>query len=172
VLCKEVISTEKMQAQFWKFINEANDQMQDETTKLLDAWIPKEAVHLYLYYVLNWNKQTQTEFSEKKQLNLRCNFVDVVQSKRKSLADGNDNIADQESKRSTVLPAELTDPIIEKLKFPVCNSICDIETADTASVLMNDEDAIFDDEADEPPTSLVPEPPLIEECDIDLAAIA
>ena len=32
----------KYQAQFWKLINEANDHMQDETTKLLDAWIPKE----------------------------------------------------------------------------------------------------------------------------------
>ena len=55
--------------------------MLDETTKLLDAWIPKEkTVHLYLYYAGNWNKQTQIEFYEKK-LNLHCNFVDVVQSK-------------------------------------------------------------------------------------------
>ena len=36
------LQLKKQQAQFWKFINEANDQMQDETTKLLDAWIPKE----------------------------------------------------------------------------------------------------------------------------------
>ena len=34
----------KQQAQFWKFTNEANDWMQDETTKLLDAWIPKEEI--------------------------------------------------------------------------------------------------------------------------------
>ena len=34
----------RQQAQFWKFINEANDRMLDETTNLLDAWIPKEAV--------------------------------------------------------------------------------------------------------------------------------
>ena len=38
----------KQQAQFWKFINETNDGMQDETAKLLDAWIPKEVDHLYL----------------------------------------------------------------------------------------------------------------------------
>ena len=31
-----------------------------------------------------------------------CNFVDVIQSKRKYLADGNDNIADQARKRSAV----------------------------------------------------------------------
>ena len=36
------LQLKKQQAQFWKFINKANDQMQDETTKLLDAWIPKE----------------------------------------------------------------------------------------------------------------------------------
>ena len=36
------IQLKKQQAKFWKFNNEANDQMQDETTKLLDAWIPKE----------------------------------------------------------------------------------------------------------------------------------
>ena len=88
--------------------------------------------------------QTQTEFYEKK-LNLHRNFVDVVQSKRTNLADGNDNIADQARKRSAVLPAESTDPIIAKLKVSVCNSICDIETADSASLLMNDEDAHFDD---------------------------
>ena len=56
---------------------------------------------------------------EKRQLNLHCNFVDVVQSKRKYLADGNDNIADQASIRSAVLPAESTDPIIGKLKVSV-----------------------------------------------------
>ena len=36
------IQLKKQQAQFWKLANEANDQMLDETTKLLDAWIPKE----------------------------------------------------------------------------------------------------------------------------------
>ena len=36
------LQLKKQQAQFWKFINEANDWMQDETTKLLHAWIPKE----------------------------------------------------------------------------------------------------------------------------------
>ena len=92
--------------------------MQDETTKLLHAWIPKEAVHLYLYYAGNWNKQTQIEFYEKKTLNLHCNFVDVVQSKRTYLADGNDNIADQARKRSAVLPAESTDTIIAKVEIP------------------------------------------------------
>jgi hypothetical protein len=64
--------------------------------------------------------------------------LDVVQSKRKYLADGNDNIADQTSKTSALLPAESTDPINGKLKFPACNSICDVKTADSASVLMND----------------------------------
>ena len=62
------------------------------------------------------NKQTQIEFYEKK-LNLHCNFVDVVQSKRLYVADGNDNIADQARKRSAVLPTQSTDPIIGKLKF-------------------------------------------------------
>jgi hypothetical protein len=148
------------QAQFWKLINEANDRMQDETTKLLDAWIPKEAVHRHLYYAGNWNKQTQTEFYEKKTLNLLHNFVDVIQSKRKYLADGNDIIADQTSKTSSVLLAQSTDPIFAKLKFPVCNSICDVETADSSSVLMNDdamndEDAHFEDEVEEQPTSSV-----------------
>ena len=38
--------------------------------------------------------------------------MDVVQSKRKYLTDGNDNIADQARKRSAVLPAQSTDPII------------------------------------------------------------
>ena len=37
------LQLKKQQAQFWKFNNEANDWMQDETTKLLDAWIPKKA---------------------------------------------------------------------------------------------------------------------------------
>ena len=70
--------------------------MSDETTKLLDAWIPKEAVHLY--YAGNWNKQAKIEFYEKKTLNLHCNFVYDVQSKRKYLGDRNDNIADQTRK--------------------------------------------------------------------------
>ena len=132
------------------------------------------AVHLY--YAGNWNKQTQIEFYEK-QLNLHCNFVDVVQSKRTNLADGNDNNADQASKRSAVLPAQSTDPIIAKLKFLLCNSICDVETADSASVLvnddaMNDEDAHFDDEVEEQPTSLDQELSLIKDCAVQLATIA
>ena len=54
---------------------------------------------------------------------------------------------------------ESTIPIIGKLKFPVCNSICDVETVDSASLLMNDdamndEDADFHDEVEEQPTSL------------------
>jgi hypothetical protein len=36
------LQLKRQQAQFWKLINEANDQMQDETTQLLHAWIPKE----------------------------------------------------------------------------------------------------------------------------------
>ena len=36
------LQLKRQQAQFWKLINEANDQMSDETTKLLHAWIPKE----------------------------------------------------------------------------------------------------------------------------------
>ena len=148
--------------------------MWDETTKLLDVWIPKEAVHLYC--AGNWNKQTQIEFYEKK-LNLHCNFAYVVQSKRKYLADRNDIIADQTSKRSAVLPAQSTDPIIAKLKVSACNSICDVKTADSASVLMNeddmnDDDAPFDDEVDEAPTSLVQEFPLIKDCVGQLATIA
>ena len=116
------------------------------------------AVHLY--YAGNWNKQTQIEFYEKKQLNLHRNFGDVVQSKRTNLVDSNDNIADQTSKTSAVLPAQSTDPIIAKLKVPVCNSICDVDTADSASLLMNDdamndEDAHFEDEEDELPASSV-----------------
>ena len=110
-------------------------------------------MHLYLYYADNWNKQTQNKFYEK-EVNLYSNYVDVVQSKRKYLADGNDNIADQASKTSAVLPAESTDQIIGNLKFSVCNSICDIETVDSALLLMNDdamndEDAHFEDEVDE-----------------------
>jgi hypothetical protein len=165
----------RQQAQFWKLINEANDQMQDETSKLLHAWIPKEAVHLY--YAGNWNKQTQIEFYEKETLNLHHNFVDVVQSKRKYLADGNDNIADQTSKTSALLPAQSTDPIIAKLKVSAFNSICDVETVDSASVLMNhdamnDEDAMFDDEVDELPESSVQALPLIKDCAGQLATIA
>jgi hypothetical protein len=72
----------------------------------------RQAVHLYLYYAGNWNKQTQIEFYEKKTLNLHCNFVDVIQSKRKYIADGNDNIADQASKTSALLLAQSTYPII------------------------------------------------------------
>ena len=73
------------------------------------------------------------------------NFVDDVQSKRKYLADRNDIIADGTSKRSAVLLAESTDPIIGKLKFPLCNSICDVDTVDSASLLMND-DAMNDED--------------------------
>ena len=63
------------------------------------------------------------------------------------------------------------------MKFPVCNSICDVEIADTVSLLMNDdamndEDANFDDKVDEPPTSLVPENPLIKDCAVQLANFA
>ena len=63
------------------------------------------------------------------------------------------------------------------MKFPVCNSICDIETVDSASVLinddaMNDEDTKFDDEEEEQPTSLVQELPLIKDCAVQLATIA
>ena len=88
--------------------------------------------------------------------------MDVVESKRKYLTDGNDNIADQTNKTSALLLAQSTDPIIAKLKVSACNSICDIETADSASLLMNDdamndEDAHFEDEVDEPPTSSVQE---------------
>ena len=50
---RKCLQLKRQQAQFWKLINEANDWMQDETTKLLDAWIPKEAVHLHLYYAGN-----------------------------------------------------------------------------------------------------------------------
>jgi hypothetical protein len=169
------LQLKRQQAQFWKLINEANDWMLDETTKLIHAWIPKEAVHLY--YAGNWNKQTQIEFYEKKTLNLHHNFVDVVQSKRKYIADSNDNIADQASKTSSVLLAQSTDPIIAKLKFPVCNSICDIKTVESSSLLMdddavNDEDADFDDEVEEQPASLVQELTLIKDCAGQLATIA
>ena len=73
----------------------------------------KKAVHLHLYYAGNWNKQTQIEFYEKRVLNQHRNFVDVVQTKRKYLADRNNNIADQTSKTSALLPAQSTDPIID-----------------------------------------------------------
>ena len=134
----------------------------------------RQAVHLY--YAGNWNKQTQIEFYEKK-LNLHHNFVDVVQSKRTNLADGNDNIADQAGKTSALIPAQSTDPIIAKLKVPVCNSICDIKTADAASLLMNDdamndEDAHFQDEVDELPASSVQELPHIKDCADQLTTIA
>ena len=76
-------------------------------------------MHLHLYYTGNWNKQTQIEFYEKKQLNLHYNFVDDVQSNRKYLADRNNIIADQTSKMSVVLSVESTDPIIGKLKVSV-----------------------------------------------------
>ena len=103
--------------------------------------------------------------------------MDFVQSKRKILVDGNDIIADQASKRSAVLPTESTDPNIGKLKVPLCNSICDVETVDSASVLinddaMNDEDDIFDDEVDDQLASLVQERPLIKDCAVQLATIA
>ena len=50
-----------------------------------------------------------------------------------------------------VLLSQSTDPIIAKLKVSACNSICDVKTVDSASVLMNDdamndEDAHFEDE--------------------------
>ena len=136
----------------------------------------RKAVHLYLYYAGNWKKQTQIEFYEKK-LNLHHNFADIVQSKRKYLADRNDNIADQASKTSALLLAQSTDPIIGNLKFSVCNSICDVETADSASLLMNDdamnnEDAHCDDEVDELPASSFQELPHIKDCAVQLATIA
>ena len=103
--------------------------------------------------------------------------MDVVQSKRKYLADRNDIIVDQTSRRSAILPAESTDSIICKLKFQLCNSICDVKTADAASVLinddaMNDEDTNFDDEEEEQPTSLVQELLLIKDCAVQLTTIA
>jgi hypothetical protein len=53
----------RQQVQFWKFINEANDWMQDKTTNCyMHGYQRRQAVHLYLYYAGNWNKQTQTEF--------------------------------------------------------------------------------------------------------------
>jgi hypothetical protein len=133
----------------------------------------RKAVHLYAG---NWNKQTQIEFYEKK-LNLHHNFVDVVQSKRKNFTDGNDITADHASKRCAVFLAQSTHPIIGNLKFPHCISLCDVETADSASVLMNDddmndEDAHFEDEVDELPASSVQELLLIEECAVELATIA
>ena len=90
----------------------------------------------------------------------------------KYLADRNDIIADWTGKRSALLSAQSTDPIIGKLKASICNSICDVLTAYSASVLMNDEDAHFDDEVDEPPASLVQELPLIQDCPVQLATIA
>ena len=39
---RKCLQLKRQQAQWRKLINEANDQMQDETTKLLHAWIPKE----------------------------------------------------------------------------------------------------------------------------------
>ena len=48
------LQLKRQQAQFWKFINEANDWMSDETTKLLDVWIPKEAVHLYIHRLMSY----------------------------------------------------------------------------------------------------------------------
>ena len=39
---RKCLQLKKLQAQFWKITNEVNDQMLDETTKLLYAWIPKE----------------------------------------------------------------------------------------------------------------------------------
>ena len=66
---------------------------------------------------------------------------------------------------------------IAKLKVPVCNSICDIETADSALLLMNDDamnddDAIFDDEVEEQPKSLDQELPLIKDHAGQLSTIA
>ena len=37
---RKCLQLKRQQAQFWKLINEANDWMLDETTTLLDAWIP------------------------------------------------------------------------------------------------------------------------------------
>ena len=75
------------------------------------------------------------------------------------------------------IAAQSTDPIIAKLKVPVCNSICDVETADSASLLlndvaMNDEDAHFEDEVNELPASSVQELPHIKDCAVQLATIA
>ena len=103
--------------------------------------------------------------------------MDVVQSNRTYLADGNDNIADQASKSSALLPAQSTDPIIGNLKVSVCNSICDVKTADSASLLMNDdamndEDSHFEDEVDELPASSVQELSLIKDLAVQLATIA
>ena len=64
-----------------------------------------------------------------------------------------------------------------ELQAETFNSICDVETVDSASVLMtddtmNDEDAHFEDEVDEPPASLDQELPLIQDCAVQLANIA
>ena len=45
------LQLKRQQAQLLEFINEANNWMQDETTKLIHAWIQNEVVHLY---VLCW----------------------------------------------------------------------------------------------------------------------
>ena len=100
----------------------------------------RQSIYIYIMLVIGTSKH-KLNFMRKKQINLHHNSVDVVQSKRKYLADSNDNIADWTRKRSAVLPADSTDPIIGKLKFPLCNSICDVETVDSAPVLIN-EDAI------------------------------
>jgi hypothetical protein len=97
----------------------------------------RQFIYIYIVLVIGTSKHKLSFM--RKQLNLHHNFVHVVQSKRKYLADGNDNIADQASKTSAVLPAQSADPIIAMLKFSVCNSICDNETADTAPVLMIDD---------------------------------
>ena len=73
--------------------------------------------------------------------------------------------------------AQSDDPIIANLKVSVCNSTCDVKTADSASLLMNDdamndEDAHFDDEIDELPASSVQELPHIKDCTVQLTTIA
>jgi hypothetical protein len=51
------LQLKRQHAQFWKLISEANDQMSDETTKLLDAWIPKEAVQcIYIMLAFGTSK--------------------------------------------------------------------------------------------------------------------
>jgi hypothetical protein len=104
-----------------------------------------QSIYIYIMLVIGRSKHKLSFM--RKQLNLPHNFVDVVQSKRKYLADGNDNIADWTSKTSAIFLAQSTDPIIATLKFPICNSICDIETVDSASVLMNNDD-MNDEDAD------------------------
>ena len=92
------LQLKRQQAQYWKEINEAYDQMQDETTRLLHAWIPKEAV-VHLDYTDNWNKQNKN-WVLGEGLNL-CNFMDVVQSKGKNLANCKNIITDQQAKICT-----------------------------------------------------------------------